>query len=91
MTGINARGKIVYAMSIPDLVGMLVTRYGSLNAASRETKIPLTTLFRLHSGEHKEATYGTLRKIAAALDQPLHEVVRQLEAGEEGKEVVSSH
>ncbi|KKL80660.1 hypothetical protein LCGC14_2002550 [marine sediment metagenome] len=81
---------MVYAMSIPELVGVLVKRYGSLNAASRETKIPLTTLFRLHSGEHKEATYGTLRKIAVALGQPLHEVVRQLEAGDEATEVVSS-
>ncbi|KKN46051.1 hypothetical protein LCGC14_0676700 [marine sediment metagenome] len=67
-------------MNTPDLVGVLVARYGSLNAASRETKIPLTTLFRLHSGEHKEPTLDTLRKIAAALGQPLHEVVRQLES-----------
>lgn len=82
MTGINPWGNIIYAMNTPELVGVLVKRYGSINAASRETKIPLTTLFRLHNGDHKEPTLDTLRKIAAALGQPLHEVVRRLEAGE---------
>ncbi len=76
-------------MNTPELVGVLVKRYGSVNAASRETKIPLTTLFRLYNGDHKEPTLDTLRKIAAALGQPLHEVVRRLEAGR-AKEAISS-
>lgn len=72
--------KLGDAMSIPELVGELVRRHGSINAASRKADIPLTTLFRLYNGQHKEPTLETLRKIAAALDLPLHEVVRRLEA-----------
>ena len=68
-------------MSVPQLIGALVERYGSLNAASRKTDIPLTTLYRLKSGEHKAATFETLRKIAAGLDRPLYEVVRELDSG----------
>ncbi len=69
-------------MTIPQLVGELVERYGSINAASRKTDIPVTTLFRLYNGDHQDASFPTLRKIAAALDQPLHKVVERLESAE---------
>ncbi len=77
--------KLDRVMSIPELVGKLVERHGSLNAASRKADIPLTTLFRLYKGQHKEPTLDTLRKIATALDEPLHEIVRELEDGEDAR------
>lgn len=65
-------------MSIPELIGELIRRYGSINAASRKTDIPLTTLFRLYKGEHKEPRVDTLRKIAIALEMPLDDVFQKV-------------
>ena len=66
-------------MSIPELVGELVRRYGSLNAASRKTDIPLTTLYRLYNGEHKDMRVETLRRIADGLGISLGEAGARLE------------
>lgn len=71
---------IIGSMSIPELIGELVTRYGSLNAASRKADIPVTTLFKLYNGENKEPRLDTLRKIARGLDLSLSEVIDRLEA-----------
>ena len=70
-------------MGVPQMIEGLVQKYGSINAASRETKIPVTTLFRLYHGEHKEPTLSTLRMIAADMDVPLYELVRILEDEDE--------
>jgi predicted transcriptional regulator len=75
---------VVNEMSIPELVGELVQRYGSLNAASRKTDIPLTTLYRLYSGEHKDMRVDTLRKIAVGLDISLAEAGAKLDGDGEG-------
>ena len=79
---------LLTTMGIPELVGELVKRHGSLNAASRKADIPLTTLFRLYTGQHKEPTLATLRKIATALDRPLSTVIDSLDTG---AEVGTSH
>jgi len=67
-------------MSIPDVVGELVQRHGSVGAASRKADIPLATLYRLHTGEHKQPTLDTLRKIAAGLDLSLTELIAKIES-----------
>lgn len=70
---------VVAVMSIPELVGELVQRYGSLNAASRKADIPLTTLYRLYDGTHKDMRIETLRKIAAGLGISLAEASAKLD------------
>ena len=86
LTASKMGANLAVTMSIPEVVGVLVQRYGSVGAASRKADIPLATLYRLYTGEHKQPTLDTLRKIAAALDMPLHELVRQLEDGEDARE-----
>ena len=70
---------MVDAMDIPGAARELVQKYGSVGRASRKADIPLATLYRLYTGEHKEATWGTLRKIAAGLDMTLLELVAKME------------
>ncbi len=76
-------------MSIPEVIGELVERYGSINAASRKVDIPVTTLFRMYNGERVNPTLETLRKVAAGLNRPLYKIIRELEKGT-GTVVVSS-
>lgn len=75
---------VVSEMSIPGLVGELVQRYGSLNAASRKADIPLTTLYMLYSGNHKDMRVETLRKIAAGLGISLAEASARLDGDSAG-------
>ncbi len=59
------------------LVEALAVKYGSINAASRQADIPVTTLFKLKR-DHVDIRISTLANVARALDRPLDEVVRML-------------
>ena len=57
---------MVSVMSVPDAVGDLERRSGSLNRASRKADIPLGTLFAIKNGSDPRLT--TLHRLAASLD-----------------------
>jgi hypothetical protein len=71
------------AMGVPDMVGALVQKYGSLNAASRETKIPLGTLWRLQDPE-EDPRLRTLESLAVALDMTLPQALVKYRVGTRG-------
>ena len=73
---------MVSVMSIPQIVEGLRQRYGSVNAAARELKMPEATLHRLGNGERPNPTLDTLRKIAVGLDIPLTDLIRLLDDGD---------
>ena len=62
------------------LVEALVSKYGSISAASRHADIPITTLFKLKR-EPVDLRISTLVCVAKALDRRVSEVVRVLEEG----------
>ena len=69
-------------MGIPEIIGVLAQRHGSVAAAARAIGMPETTLHRLYR-EERRPNLDTLRVIAQGLDMPLHELIRLLEGDEE--------
>ena len=65
-------------MSASAIVEALVERYGSLNAASRETKIPGTTLHNIRRGKRVDLRYSTICSLAAASGKQPHEIVQMM-------------
>jgi predicted transcriptional regulator len=60
-----------HIMGVPDMVGALIEKYGSLSNASRKADISLGTLYRdLHGAD---ARISRVVKIAEALDLTLAE------------------
>lgn len=66
-------------MNIPELVGELAIKYGSLSRASRKCDIPLTTLHRLKTGEHKDPRISTFIALSRALGRPPGMVLSELD------------
>ena len=64
-------------------VDALVTKYGSINAASRMADIPLSTLFKLRR-EHVDVRVSTLACVARALELSLPRLVQMLVEGDNG-------
>ncbi|KKL16230.1 hypothetical protein LCGC14_2497640 [marine sediment metagenome] len=68
-------------MSLHEVIEGLVQKYGSINAAAIECRMPGQHLWMLYTGKRKQPTVATLRKIAAGMDVALDELIRRLEDG----------
>ncbi|MDP9180590.1 MAG: hypothetical protein M3O21_02580 [Chloroflexota bacterium] len=64
-------------MNTAILVQALADKYGSINAASRQADIPVTTLFKLKR-EPVDVRLSTLAAVARGLERSLTEVVAML-------------
>ena len=65
------------------LVDALARKYGSINAASRQADIPLTTLFKLKR-DAVDLRISTLDTVARALGRPLPEIVALITGEQDG-------
>ncbi|KKK76467.1 hypothetical protein LCGC14_0981650 [marine sediment metagenome] len=85
----DEEGRLRSAMSIPPVIlEGLKKDHGSINAAARAMGMPQATLHNIVGGEGT-ARLDQLQLIARDRKMPLWELVRLMQAGEEG--AVSSH
>ena len=62
-------------MGASTIVEALVERFGSLNAASRETKIPAATLHNIRRGLRVDLRYSTICALAKASGKTPSQIV----------------